>query len=53
MTLTEEERVIARNSYSAPDMTDAQKEYAYALNKRRLKAMRESGEYRQTTEQSG
>jgi len=53
MTLTEEERRIARTSYSAPDMTDAQKEYAYAKNKQKLQRLRANGEYRQTTEQSG
>lgn len=45
MTLTEEERRIARTSYSAPGMTDAQKEYAYATNKRKLQRLRQSGEY--------
>jgi hypothetical protein len=53
MTLTEEERRIARTSYTAPDMTDAQKEYAYAKNKQKLQKMRANGEYRQTTEQTG
>lgn len=53
ITLTEEERAIARNSYSAPDMTDAQKEYAYAKQKQKLLRLRASGEYRITTEQSG
>ena len=53
MTLTEEERRIARTSYTADDMTDAQKEYAYAKNKQKLQKMRANGEYRQTTEQTG
>ncbi len=53
MTLTEEERRIARTSYTALDMTDAQKEYAYAKNKQKLQRMRANGEYRQTTEQTG
>jgi hypothetical protein len=53
MTLTEEERRIARTAYTAPDMTDAQKEYAYAKNKQKLQRMRANGEYRQTTEQTG
>ena len=53
MTLTEEERRIARTSYTADDMTDAQKEYAYAKNKQKLQRMRANGEYRQTTEQTG
>lgn len=45
MTLSPEERDMARRSYTAPDMTDAQKEYAYARNKLRLKRLRQSGEY--------
>lgn len=45
ITLSAEERDIARRSYSAPDMTDAQKEYAYAKAKQRLKRLRQSGEY--------
>jgi hypothetical protein len=53
MTLSEEERRIARSSYTAPDMTDAQKEYAYAKNKQKLHRMRANGEYRMTTEQNG
>jgi len=53
MTLTEEERRIARTSYTALDMTDAQKEYAYAKNKQKLLRLRANGEYRQTTEQTG
>lgn len=47
MTLTEEERRIARTSFSAPDMTNAQKEYAYAQNKRKLQTMRANGKYPQ------
>lgn len=53
MTLSEEERRIARTSYTALDMTDAQKEYAYAKNKQKLQRMRANGEYRMTTEQNG
>jgi len=53
MTLTEEERRIARTSYTAKDMTDAQKEYAYAKNKQKLHRMRANGEYRITSEQNG
>ena len=53
MTLTEEERRIARTSYTADDMTDAQKEYAYAKNKQKLQRMRANGEYHHTTEQTG
>lgn len=53
VTLTAEERLIARNSFSSPTMTDAQKEYLYAQNKQKLKKMRANGEYRLTTEQNG
>ena len=57
ITLTEEERQIARMSIidrpDMPKMTDAQKEYLYAQNKQKLLRMRASGEYRQTTEQTG
>ena len=53
MTLTAEEREVARNSFSASDMTNAQKEYLYAQNKSKLRKMRANGEYRQTTEQNG
>ena len=44
MTLTPEERDIAHRSYSAPDMTDAQKEYAYAKAKRRMIQAKLNGE---------
>ena len=44
MTLTAEERDIAHRSYSAPDMTDAQKEYEYAKAKRRMLTMKANGE---------
>ncbi len=44
MRLSSEERDIARRSYSAPDMSDAQKEYAYAMNKRKMLIKRENGE---------
>ena len=53
MTLTAEEREVARNSFSATDMTNAQKEYLYAQNKAKLARMRANGQYRQTTEQNG
>lgn len=43
MTLTAEERDIAHRSYSAPDMTDAQKEYEYAKAKRRMIQMKADG----------
>ncbi len=53
--LTEEERRVARTSFTDPTgkMTDADKEYLYAQNKRKLQAMRANGSYRQTTEQNG
>ncbi len=57
ITLTEEERQLARLAIvdrpDLPKMTDAQKEYLYAQNKQKLLRMRASGEYRQTTEQTG
>jgi hypothetical protein len=52
-TLTPAERDIARRSFTAPDMTDAQKEFQYWKNRERLRAMRASGEYRMTTEEGG
>jgi hypothetical protein len=45
VTLTEEERDIARRSYSAPDMTNDEKERAYAAAKLRLNRLRARGEY--------
>lgn len=57
MHLTEEERKIARISImdrpDMPNLTNEQKEYIYAQNKRKLHAMRANGQYRQTTEQTG
>lgn len=57
ITLTPEEREIARNAFGsvhgAPDLTPDQKERLYAENKAKLNRMRASGEYRQTTEQTG
>jgi hypothetical protein len=57
VTLTAEERLIARTSImdrpDLPKMTNAEKELLYARNKARLLKMRQSGEYRQTTEQTG
>lgn len=47
MTLTEDERRIARTSFTASDMTNAQKEYLYAQNKRKLQTMRANGKYPQ------
>lgn len=47
MTLSEEERRIARSSFTASDMTNAQKEYLYAQNKRKLQTMRANGQYPQ------
>jgi len=51
--LTAEERQIAKNSFSATDMTDEQKERLYWQNREKMRRMQESGEYRRTTEQSG
>jgi|SRR5882672_931738 len=44
---------IARKSFTATDMTDDQKIYLYWQNREKLRRMRETGEYRRTTEQSG
>jgi len=48
-SLTPEERKIARDSIpdrpDAPHMTDAQKEYAYLMNKRKYAAMKANGTY--------
>lgn len=52
-TLSAEERDIAHRSFTATDMTDTQKELLYLQNREKLHRMRESGEYRRTTEQSG
>jgi hypothetical protein len=51
--LTPEEVFVARNSFTATDMTNEQKEYLYAQNKAKLAKKRASGEYRMTTEQTG
>jgi hypothetical protein len=51
--LTAEERDIARRSFTASDMTDAQKEYLYWQNREKLRRMRRDGSYRHTTEQGG
>lgn len=48
ITLTPEERQIARTSFTAPDMTDAQKEYLYAQNKAKLAKQRANGSYPQS-----
>ncbi|WP_316234238.1 hypothetical protein [Bradyrhizobium sp. SZCCHNR1098] len=48
--LTPEEREIARNSFSAPGMTNAQKEYLYLKNKQRYHQMVRDGTY--TTERN-
>ena len=47
ITLTAEERQIARTSYTAPDMTNEQKELAYARNKQKLARERANGAYPQ------
>ena len=44
MTLSAEERDIAHRSYTAHNMTDAQKEYEYAKQKRRMIAAKANGE---------
>jgi hypothetical protein len=43
VTLTAEERLIARNSFSAPDMSNEEKEMSYARQKARMLQMRASG----------
>jgi hypothetical protein len=43
ITLSPEEREIARNSFSAPDMSNEEKEMLFARNKARMMAMREAG----------
>lgn len=48
ITLTAEERAIAHTSFTAPDMTNAQKELLYAQNKRKLITMRANGQYPQS-----
>jgi hypothetical protein len=53
ITLSPEERDIARKSFTATDMTDEQKERLYAMNKQKLHKLRANGEYRHTTEQTG
>jgi hypothetical protein len=47
VTLTAEERQIARTSFTAPDMTNEQKELLYARNKQRLAQQRANGAYPQ------
>lgn len=46
-TLTAEERQIARTSFTDPNMTNGQKEYLYLQNKKKLAALRASGQYPQ------
>jgi hypothetical protein len=41
--LSPEERDIARRSFTASDMTDAQKEYEYWRNREKMRAMRRAG----------
>jgi hypothetical protein len=57
MTLTAEERLVARNSITdradMPALSNFEKELMYARNKARLKRMRESGEYRPTSDEHG
>lgn len=45
ITLTAEERQIARTSFTAADMTNEQKELLYARNKQKLAAQRANGAY--------
>lgn len=45
MTLNAEERAVARNSFTATDLSNAQKEYLYAKNKARYQAMKANGQY--------
>lgn len=45
VTLTAEERFIARNSFTDPNMTDADKEKLYATQKARLQHLRSQGLY--------
>lgn len=45
MTLTAEERFIARNAFTDPNMTNAQKEKLYAMNKAKLQRERAAGRY--------
>lgn len=52
-TLTPQEVEIALKSFSASDMTDEQKVMSYWKNREKLRHMRETGEYRKTTEQTG
>ena len=44
-TLTADERQIAHNSFTDPNMSPAQKEYLYLRNKRKLHRMRADGTY--------
>lgn len=53
ITLSQEERQIARTSFTADNMTNEQKERLYAQNKQKLMRERANGSYRQTTEQTG
>jgi hypothetical protein len=44
-TLTAEERQVARNSFSDPNVSNEQKEYLYLKNKQKLAKMRKDGSY--------
>lgn len=44
-TLTAEERIVARNSFSDPNMSPQQKELLYLRNKQRLAQLRKDGAY--------
>jgi hypothetical protein len=43
ITLSPEQIQVARSAYSAPDMTNAEKEKAYALNLMKMERMRKAG----------
>ncbi|MCK1480486.1 hypothetical protein IVB27_38580 [Bradyrhizobium sp. 197] len=45
ITLTPEERAIARNSFSDPHMSNAEKERSYAMQKAKLRNLRQAGLY--------
>lgn len=47
-TLSQAEREIARNSFTDPMMSNAQKEYLYLQNRQRLTRMRANGSYPQS-----
>lgn len=52
-TLSAAEVEIAHKSFTAPDMTNTEKEWLYLQNREKLFRMRASGEYRKTSEENG